>query len=116
MVDHRVFGVHREMGKTLLLAMLALCVSLARAGTPAGADGKSGEPETALGQRVESFTLRDFRGKSHSLSDFEDRRAIVIAFLGTECPLAVQYAPRLVQLSDRFAEQGVAFIGINSNQ
>ena len=41
---------------------------------------------------------------------------LVLAFLGTECPLALQYAPRLVQLSERFAERGVALIGINSNQ
>ena len=48
------------------------------------------------GPQVQSFTLRDFRGKSYSLADLQDKQAVVIAFLGTECPLAMQYAPRLV--------------------
>lgn len=68
-----------------------------------------------IGQRVEVFTLRDFQGKSYSLDDFKDK-VLVVAFLGTECPLATLYAPRLVQLAGRFAERGVAFVGINANQ
>ena len=71
---------------------------------------------TALGRRVQSFELRDFRGKTYSLDDFKDRRALVIAILGTECPLALQYVPRLTQLAERFAARGVALIGIDSNQ
>ena len=39
----------------------------------------------------------------------------VFCFLGTECPLARIYGPRLQQMSDDFAEQGVQFLGIVSN-
>jgi mono/diheme cytochrome c family protein len=34
----------------------------------------------------------------------------------SECPLAGQYAPRLGQLEERFSKQGVALLGIASNQ
>ena len=39
-----------------------------------------------------------------------------MAFLGTECPLAKLYAPRLVELAAEFKDRGVAFVGIDSNQ
>lgn len=68
-----------------------------------------------IGQQVEDFTLRDFRGKPVSLSDFADQRLVVIAFLGTECPLAKLYGPRLVRLADEFADDEVVFLGVNSN-
>src|SRR6187455_2330025 len=66
---------------------------------------------SSIGRKVNDFTLRDAGGKSHSLSDFVGKQAVVIAVLGTECPLATLYAPRLVQLAERFEKRGVAFIG-----
>ena len=39
----------------------------------------------------------------------------VICFLGTECPLAKLYGPRLDRMATDMADAGVAFIGINSN-
>ncbi len=68
-----------------------------------------------IGQMVEEFRLNDSRGKEHSLAEFESEKIVVIAFLGTECPLAKLYGPRLETLADEFAADGVAFIGINSN-
>jgi peroxiredoxin len=96
--------------------MVALGVGLMSV-VVAGNSSAENRPETdPVGKRAAGFELRDFRGKSHALDDFKDRRAVVIAFLGTECPLALQYAPRLNELSERFAAQGVAFIGIDANQ
>ncbi len=39
----------------------------------------------------------------------------VVCFLGTECPLAKLYGPRLQEMSEKFAERGVSFLGVNSN-
>ena len=69
----------------------------------------------SIGKEVAPFTLPDFRGKERSLEDFADSKVLVVAFLGTECPLAKLYAPRLVDLSKEFADKGVTFVGINSN-
>ncbi len=65
---------------------------------------------------ISPFRLKDYRGKLHTLSDFKESKFVVAVFLGTECPLAKLYAPRLAKLHDEFSSQGVSFIGINSNQ
>lgn len=68
-----------------------------------------------LGRQIEEFSLEDYRGKPHRLSNYSDSPILVVAFLGTECPLAKLYAPRLQSLADQFADQGVTIIGINAN-
>lgn len=70
---------------------------------------------TPVGKKIDNFTLPDYRGKSHSLADFQGK-PVVVAFIGTECPLAKSYGPRLRELAAEFEKQGVAFVGIDSNQ
>jgi peroxiredoxin/mono/diheme cytochrome c family protein len=65
---------------------------------------------------VQNFTLQDYRGKEVSLKDFSEAKAVVVAFLGTECPLVKLYGPRLQQIADQYADNGVVVIGVNSNQ
>ncbi len=67
-------------------------------------------------RHIADFTLRDCRGQPHRLSDWRDRKLIVVVFLGADCPLAKLYAPRLSELARTYASQGVAFVAINSNQ
>jgi peroxiredoxin len=64
---------------------------------------------------IEAFTLKDTAGKEISLADFKDRKAVVVVFLGTECPINNAYSPRLAELSKVYAGKGVQFIAINSN-
>ena len=40
----------------------------------------------------------------------------MLAFLGTECPLANIYAPRLAELARGYEKKGVAFFGVDSNE
>ncbi len=67
-----------------------------------------------IGRQIDNFTLRDFRGKTHSLEEFQED-FLVVAFLGTECPLAKLYGPRLAELAGEFKDHSVGFVGINSN-
>lgn len=60
------------------------------------------------------FTLRSHEGREWSNSDFQDKQLVVVAFLGTECPLVKLYGPKLQKLNDEFAEK-LAVIGMNSN-
>jgi peroxiredoxin len=69
-----------------------------------------------LGERVETFKLQDSQGGWHALADLADRRAVAVVFVGTECPLAQQYAAQLPALAAEFAPQGVGFLAIDSNQ
>ena len=59
------------------------------------------------------FELLDPTGKRHRLSDTKTRFK-VIAFLGTECPLAKLYSQRLNDLSSEF-EKRVTVFGLVSN-
>jgi peroxiredoxin len=69
----------------------------------------------ALGKHIADFTLRDSRGQAHSLADVADKKLVVVVFLGTDCPLAKRYGPRVAELAREFAPRGVAFLGINAN-
>src|SRR6266550_4610074 len=42
-------------------------------------------------------------------------RGMVLVFLGTECPVARQYLPRLKELHAEYKSQGVQFLGIYSD-
>ncbi|TWT80809.1 Thiol-disulfide oxidoreductase ResA [Planctomycetes bacterium CA13] len=74
------------------------------------------QQNSPLGQTVTDFTLTNAYGKSVSLSDFENHAMVAVVFLGTECPLAKLYGPRLNELQATFAGQGLMILGINSNK
>ena len=74
------------------------------------------ELKSSVGEKIEDFTLKDFYGKTHSLSDYADKKVVIVYFTGTECPLAKLYAPRMERISHELADQGVALIAINSNR
>ena len=74
-----------------------------------------GEEASPIGQQVAAFTLQDYRGKVWRLDDISSD-TVVIAFLGTECPLVKLYSQRLAEMSQTYQARGVAFVGINSNQ
>ena len=69
-----------------------------------------------IGRKIDDFTLTDYRGKEVSLQEFQDRKLIVVAFLGTDCPLANLDGPRLESLAKKYESQGVGFLGVNSNR
>lgn len=51
---------------------------------------------TSIGHKVKLFTLKDYRGKEHALAEYlRDNKAVGIVFVGTECPLAKLYGPRM---------------------
>ncbi|WP_442506297.1 redoxin domain-containing protein [Novipirellula sp. SH528] len=68
-----------------------------------------------LQNHVDPFSLPGSDGTAVSLSTDPTVSLHVLCFLGTECPLARIYGPRLDALANQYAEQGVQFIGINSN-
>lgn len=61
---------------------------------------------------IQELRLRDLQGDPIKLPESS---FTVVCFLGTECPLAKLYGPRLQQLADQFSDRGVACLGVNSN-
>lgn len=111
----------RWMRSLMLSAALAapvltvVATGLVQADTPKS--DKSDVP-APVGTRIAEFTLNDaVSGKAWTLADqARDAKAVVVFFLGTECPVSNAYAPRLADLQKKYAEKGVVFVGINSNE
>lgn len=63
-----------------------------------------------------AFELPDSRGRVWTNQDFGDQSILVVAFLGTECPLAKLYSLRLRELADQYADKQVGMIAVMSNR
>lgn len=88
-------------------ALWLAALTLAMACPFAGADA----PPRAVG----NFRLVDTKGAAWTLDGLKDKKAIVVVFLGTQCPINNAYAPRLVELQRTYADRGVQFLAINAN-
>jgi peroxiredoxin len=88
---------------------LALTVGLAVCSVRADAPGILGKP-------APPFTLKDTKGQTVSLDQLQDAKAVVVIFVGTECPINNAYMPRLAQLHKEYAPKGVRFVAINANR
>jgi peroxiredoxin len=69
----------------------------------------------AIGATVPDVRLRDVHRRPRSLAGFKGKKAFVVVFLGTECPLANLYVPTLIELHRRYAGKGVQVLAINAN-
>ncbi len=78
--------------------------------------GAEASREATLGRAVTTASLTDYRGAGVSLDDFKDKPVVVLAFLGTECPLAKIAVAKLNRLAKELEPRGVAILGINSNR
>ncbi len=68
-----------------------------------------------IGDRWIDFSLLGVDDKTHSLSEYADKEAIVIIFSCNHCPYVRAWEDRMIQIQDDFAEKGVQLIAINSN-
>jgi len=65
---------------------------------------------------IKDFTLKDYNGYEHSLSDYKNAKSIVMIFVSTQCPVSNAYNQRMEALFEDYHEKNVAFLGINSNK
>lgn len=74
-------------------------------------------PAAELGERVPATgSLRDLRGNSRPLDGFKDTKAIVVAFVGADCPISNLYLPGLVELEKAYRAKGVQFLAVYPNE
>lgn len=93
----------RMVVNLLLLGLVAL-----------GADTPT-SPRAA--RAIDNFRLSDPRSdRTVALADLKDKKAVVVVFLGTECPVNKAYLPVLVSLAEEFGPRGVQVLGISSNR
>lgn len=86
-----------------------ICCTAAFAQSPRESDSH------VIGRKIGSLAQADIAGKPFDLAAIEESKSVVVAFLGTECPLAKQYARRLQEMSTAYEGRAV-FIGIFSNE
>lgn len=73
-------------------------------------------PGFELGQfKAPDFNLPGVDGKTYSLKNFQDSKALVVIFMCNHCPYVIAVQDRINDLAKRFKGQGVALIGINPN-
>ena len=70
----------------------------------------------APGETAENFTLPDYNGKNHSLTDYQNQSAIVLIFVSTRCPVSNAYNERMEKLFKEYSGKKVTFLGINANR
>jgi peroxiredoxin len=68
-----------------------------------------------IGEVAPDFSVPATDGKTYSLADFADADALVVFFTCNHCPYVVGSDEVTRATVEKFADQGVAFIGINSN-
>jgi peroxiredoxin len=104
---------------TMVLFACGVMISVMPDGTV-----RAGQPEQSaelpldrgLMQRLSNFTLEDpATGRSHTLYGYQGRQAIVLIFMGIDCPVGNLYLPRLNEMYTEFRNKGVVFLGVNSN-
>ena len=92
------------LGLRAIFALLLLGIGSPAPGTP------------PVGTPIGDFALTDISGSVHRLSDWQGRPAVMLVFLGAECPVAELYGERLAGLAAEFGPRGVAIIGLASNR
>jgi thiol-disulfide isomerase/thioredoxin len=93
-----------------LLFILGLVIPLSVCDIATAAD------PSPVGRKIDAFKLQDFRGAAVDLAEWKDRELIVVAFLGTECPLAKLYGPRLAELATQYGPKSVGFVALDANE
>ena len=68
-----------------------------------------------IGDVAEDFKLKNVDGKLVSLSDFEEARGFIVIFTCNTCPVSVANEDRIIDLNEKYKEQGFPVIAINPN-
>jgi peroxiredoxin len=69
----------------------------------------------SIGSKARGFSLKAADGKVYSLKDFADAKVLVIFFTCNHCPYVTGSDEATRKTANKFAAQGVKFVGINSN-
>jgi peroxiredoxin len=116
MLSRRV--TNRPMAALLAVAWSAMIfLPAARLAQAGPTDSRTELPiDRGINQRSSNFTLKNVAtDRPVSLYGFMGKKAIVLVFLGTDCPIGNLYIPRLIELNRAYHNKGVVFLGINSN-
>lgn len=68
-----------------------------------------------IGDVATDFKLKNVDGQMVSLSDYKDAKGHIVIFTCNHCPFAVMYEDRIIDIHNKYAEQGFSVVAINPN-
>jgi peroxiredoxin len=98
--------VRRTLRLALAVAAALMCTAALRADTPT----------SQIGKKIDKLALPDTAGKQWSMAGLKEKKAVVVLFLGTQCPINNAFMPRLAELHRTYAGKGVQFLAVNANR
>jgi thiol-disulfide isomerase/thioredoxin/mono/diheme cytochrome c family protein len=94
--------------RILKLFTLALALALTTVGRV-----HAGGKEVALGATIDKLHFKDIHYLPRSLDDFGKKKAFVLVFTNTTCPVVQRYMPTLKSLEKDYRDKGVQFLAVN---
>lgn len=70
----------------------------------------------AIGDKLSPFSLASYDGKTVDLASYSGKKAVVLVFMATRCPVSNAYNARMEAIAKDYSPKGVAFVGINANK
>lgn len=61
------------------------------------------------------FSLADTAGGTHTPAEWNGKRAVVLFFASTDCPIANSYVPEMNRIHEAYASRGVAFYAVQGD-
>lgn len=68
-----------------------------------------------IGDKLPGFNLMGYDDKLHSHFEFADKYALAVVFTSNTSPVSQAYSQRLIDLFEKYEDDNLAIIGINSN-
>ena len=68
-----------------------------------------------LGTKAPDFSLPNIDGKTVSLSDFADRKGLLVIFMCNHCPFVIHLRNELARFGRDYQAKGLGVVGISSN-
>ena len=69
----------------------------------------------ASGGTIPGFSLADTAGRVHTPAEWAGKRAVVLLFVSTDCPLSNRYVPEMNRIESAYASRGVAFYAVQGD-
>jgi len=69
-----------------------------------------------IGDKAPNFNLKGVDGKTHSLDDFNDAKALLVIFMCNHCPYVKPKIEIIKNLQAKYKNKGLIVVGINANE
>jgi len=68
-----------------------------------------------IGDKLPDFNLKGFDGKFYNNFNYADKYALAVIFTCNRWPISQAYSQRLIKLFEKYEEDSMGIVGINSN-